>query len=572
MKKLIWVFIWLCFSFTPNVEMVLLPAPTTTLRLISPVYNSLSVTGSFGELRTNHFHAGIDIRAGQGPKGDHIVAAAQGYVSKIIIDSEDLGKSLYITHPNGLVSVYGHLDDFRQDLKEYLRSKQYLEKTYSIELDFKPDQYPVEAGDFVAYMGNTGSSRGKHIHFEIRNSNGDEVWDPLMFGLPVKDSKPPIIRRIKLYGFDDKGVEQSTKILNKSSLLKSNGVVTVSGDVFSIGVDALDQTDASWNWVGIKSIQLYTDGELQYHFSADKWRREDTKYINAHIDYHAKASAKGNFHRCFLLSGNRINLYNTHENDGLVFLEDEKEHRVKLIVGDGSGNYSELNFKIKREAYQAKPPCTRYCEILMYDQPASFNNDEANIIFPEGSVYENIRCELKSYANPSSNGFTQWHGLVPANVPLHHKAEIRLTPQKDIPEMYKDKAYIALKRGKQTINVGGEWEGNELVAYSRAMGPYAIMMDTVAPKASLILPRKRNAKLNSLRFKIYDNISASRDLEDLHYEAYIDDQWVLMEYDKKSATISHKFESWLGKGKHSYKLKVKDQLDNERIYSGQFIL
>ncbi len=566
MKRLVWIFLWLCFAFTPdNTPAVKVPGPLT---LCSPVRNILSITGSFGELRYNHFHGGVDIRSSFGGPGvDDILSAADGYVSKIIIDSEDLGKSLYITHPNGLMSVYGHLQDFREDLKEYIRQKQYETRKFQQELYFTEDQFPVKAGDFVAIMGNSGSSRGKHLHFEIRNAEGEEVWDPLMFGLPVDDSRAPSIHRIKLYGFDLQGQEVSSKVYSGPRQLNNHPVFQVPGEVFSLGIDALDRTDRSWNYTGIKSIQVYVDGELHYHLSLDKWKREDTKYINAHVDHR---TPKGNFHRCFLLSGNQMNLYNTHENDGFIFMNDSTVHQVHVIVGDGSGNYTDLDFGIKKSAYHSKPLSQKFADTLYHNEERKFGDDKASIFFRKGSVYEDLNCEMRTAENKAKNAVSDWYGVVPAQTPIHYPVEVRLAADSRMQELWKDKCFIAMKRGNAITNLGGIWENGQLVARSRYLGMFSIMVDTVAPTLKWLVPKRKKSCLNALRFILNDNIMATRELPDMKVDAFIDGQWVLMEYDKKCKLISYQFEPWLGKGHHNYEVVVSDNLGNTRSYNGSF--
>lgn len=573
MKKCIWVFIWLCFSFKidyasyPNINTI--PA---VFKLVAPVRNELSITGSFGELRNNHFHGGIDIRSARGPQGDDILAAADGYVSKIMIEPDNLGKSLYISHPNGLMTVYAHLHDFRKDLSDYIKSKQYELKSYQQDLHFDPDDFPVKAGDLVAYMGNTGASRGKHLHFEVRNATGDEVWDPLHFGLPLEDNIAPIIRRIKIYGFDEAGQELSSKILSKLQVQKTTTPIDVAGDIFAVGMDAFDRSNNSWTTTGIKSIQVFIDGGLFYHFSADKWKRDDTKYINAHIDYNAKTKAKGQFHRCFLLSGNKMNTYLTVQNDGFFYMSDSLQHEVRLITGDAQGNQSEIEFKIRKRAFKALPKKMLLEDWIYHDQTKLFQTDFASISYPAGSVYEDLNCRLCNQVNPSRLAFSEWTGLRPANAPVHLPAEIRLKASKNIPEHLRKKCFIAIQKGKSVQSIGGQWEDDLLVSHARSLGPFSIMVDTTAPKLSLLLNKKRNAVIrNQLAFRMFDNIPTSREVPAIKYDLKIDGQWVLMEYDKKSNTIRHTFEDWLGKGKHAYEISVRDYLGNEKTYSGNFV-
>lgn len=569
MKRFFWVFICLSFSFKSDHFPFMEVAPS--FMLVAPVTSEMSVTGSFGELRNNHFHAGIDLRAGSGLHGDDILSAADGYISKIIIDSDDYGKSMYIAHPNGMMTVYGHLNDFRKDISEYIKAKQYLNKSFQLELKFDPDDFPVKAGEQVAFMGNTGASRGKHLHFELRNASGEEVWDPFSFGLHLKDEIKPIIRRIKVYGYDVEGDEVSSKVYSKSMIEKNLTTIEIPGDVFSVGLDAMDRSNNSWNYIGIKSIKMMIDGGMFYHYSADKWRTDETKYINAHIDYYAKAAAKGQFHRCFILSGNKMNLYHSLQNDGFFFMSDSMEHEVNLVTGDANGNESEINFKIRKKPFITKVIASQYADVIYHDLEKTFIQENAELKYSAGSVYENLNCELRTFSNTMAMSYSNWVSIFPYSNPVHLKAEIKLKAEKSIPNQLMNKCFMAIKRGASVQSIGGQWNGNYLQSKARSFGPYSIMMDTLAPSIKPILNKKKKFPKGEICFRLSDNIPTAKELPDIYYEASVDGQWVLMEYDKKTSLIRHKFEDWLSLGSHNYEILVRDVLGNQKIYKGSFI-
>jgi len=570
MKKFLWVLLGLCFAFTIDEHPVsIVPG---SIRLEAPVRNAVSISGSFGELRYNHFHHGIDLRS-IGPGGDEILATADGYVSKIIIDAEDLGKTLYITHPNGLVSVYAHLDRFREDIENRIRDKQFQEKLYQVQLDLDPDQLTVKQGEMVAWMGNTGASRGKHLHFELRDHRGEEVWDPLLFGFPIEDNRAPQIHRVKISGYDLDGNEVHHQVYPVKTLAQHGYRIQVPGESFSVSVDASDFTDRSHFRTGIKSIHMRVDGELQYQFVAEKWKRSDTKYINAHIDPGGSGRrGQGRFHRCYLLRGNCLGLYHSNECRGYMVMNDSAEHQVKLLVADASGNSNALDFSLKKTAYQATSRKGLYKDTLFYDQAKTFVGKYSSLTFQDGSVYEDLNCQMKEVANENKASYSGWTGVAPFNAYTHFPVQIKIKPAQTIPESLRSKCFIAQKMGKSYKNVGGIWDGDYLTASNRSMGPYCIMIDTVAPKITMLKPKRKRTTWKALKFKMYDNFTASKEMPDLHYEAYIDQQWVIMEYDKKAALLTYAYEPWLGKGKHEYKILLRDQLGNERTYTGYFVL
>ncbi|MBK8954940.1 MAG: M23 family metallopeptidase [Saprospiraceae bacterium] len=570
MKRILWVILGVSFAFTMDDRTIrVVPG---SIQLAAPVRNDVSISGSFGELRHNHFHAGIDVRSSRGVDGDDILAVADGYISKIIIDAEDLGKTLYISHPQGLVSVYAHLNKFRPDLENIIRQEQINQKQFQVEITFSPGEFPVEQGEFVAYMGNTGASRGKHLHFELRDARGEEVWDPLLFGFPIEDNRRPQIRRVKVTGYDREGHEVYQKIFPRSVLERTTIPFHVPGESFSISVDAMDYTDQSHFVTGIKSLQMDVDGEMHYQFIADKWKRSDTKYINAHIDHGGGKHGRGKFHRCYLLRGNCLGLYDAKACRGFIPMVDSTPHDVKLEVADGSGNSSLLEFKLRKANYIPKLRKSIYKDTIFYDREKNLSGAYASFSFREGSVYEDFHCEVKETPHLHKYAFSGFAGLAPYNGLLHFPLGVRLKPNKKVPEELKSKCVVALKMGKGFMNVGGVWDGEFLKANARSLGPFTIMLDTVAPKLSVLAPKKKSHKWTALKFRISDNFTTSKEMPDLAYEAYIDDQWVIMEYDKKSALLIHRFEPWLSKGKHRYKVLVRDQVGNERVYNGSFVL
>ena len=134
----------------------------------SPLEIPLILSGTFAELRSNHFHSGLDIKTQQ-QSGLKVMAAASGFVSRIKVSHFGYGKALYITHPNGYTTVYAHLQNFNPEIDAYIKHRQYKNESYEIELFPKAGELLVNNGDIVAYSGNTGGSGGPHLHFEIRN-------------------------------------------------------------------------------------------------------------------------------------------------------------------------------------------------------------------------------------------------------------------------------------------------------------------------------------------------------------------------------------------------------------------
>ena len=173
-----------------------------------PLNNKPGIAANFGELRPNHYHMGLDCRTDQ-HENLPVVAAADGYIAKVTIDATGFGRSIRINHPNGLTTLYAHLNDFNPALEKYVTDQQYKQQTWKIELDIPADLFPVKKGQFIAYSGNTGGSQGPHTHFEIRDTKTDKVLNPLLFGMPIPDNVPPQILRLCMYDRNRSVYEQT---------------------------------------------------------------------------------------------------------------------------------------------------------------------------------------------------------------------------------------------------------------------------------------------------------------------------------------------------------------------------
>ena len=198
----------------------------------SPVSGTIRLSGTFGELRPNHLHAGIDIKARDGKIGQSLYAAADGYVSRIKMQSGGYGKVLYIDHPNGYTTVYAHMHEFDKEVEDYVKMMQKEKESFAVELYPEPNQFVFEKGDKVGKLGMSGRSFGPHLHFEIRDTKTEKPINPLLFGINVSDNIPPRIHQLKIYNLNDKRETQKTKTID---LLKNGKKYSVRKDTLTIG-------------------------------------------------------------------------------------------------------------------------------------------------------------------------------------------------------------------------------------------------------------------------------------------------------------------------------------------------
>lgn len=305
---------------------------------ISPVKHKVRLTGSFGELRKNHFHTGIDIKK-YNPAGDSLFAVMSGYISRVRMQSGSYGKSVYITHPNGTTSVYAHLDEYEDHIKNKIQSKQRSLETFEIDYYLPPETLPVSQGDYIGMLGNTGRSTGPHLHFEIRNTKSELAINPQLYDFGVKDNKAPELEKFIIHDLDS-----NFQILDKTILGPSTKKHKAKTNLIGIGFKGYDQMDGLPNKNGIADIKVYEDNRLIYYASYDTISFYEMKYINANIDYEEKVKNNSWYYMCYKLPENRSRNIRKAVNDGLIEINSIKD--IKIVLKDLSGNRNIYDLKI----------------------------------------------------------------------------------------------------------------------------------------------------------------------------------------------------------------------------------
>ena len=255
----------------------------------SPLRIPLLLSGSFAEMRSNHFHGGLDIKT-QGHAGYGVHAAAEGWISRIAVASGGYGNALYVSHPNGYMTVYAHLDRFAEPIASYIKALQYEQETFEVQSFPGKDKFPVAKGQQIAWSGNSGSSAGPHLHFEVRDEQTSEPVNPALWGFDITDTTPPRIYRFKVYA---KGPDSIIRLRDKVSggwrtlgpgedafieLIRQNGSIVLqrvdrieaSGTV-AFGVQTHDFHEGSNNLLGQYRIDLEVDGETLFHSELERF-------------------------------------------------------------------------------------------------------------------------------------------------------------------------------------------------------------------------------------------------------------------------------------------------------------
>lgn len=570
---LIWLFFAIPIQSTNYhyLEDVDSPYPQHDFR--SPLDIPLVLAGTFGELRNNHFHGGLDCKTNR-QENLNIYSIADGFVSRIKVSPSGYGHALYIEHYNGYTSVYAHLNAFEGAIGDYVEQRQYANQNFRIDEKVPPHLLNVTKGQVVALSGNTGSSTAPHLHFEIRDTYTEAAINPLLFGFYVPDAIKPSIRQMALYNFQNGTTPSKPKIYTAKKVngkyTLSTATIKVSTPTVGLGLKAYDKQSGANNLNGIYSIQVFDNGSPIYYFKVERVPFEETRYLNAHIDYCLRKEGRGWMQKCFIDPGNQLSAYRNVVNRGLINLADGGLHSITFEVKDVAGNISRLSTNLQYIAPSeiVLPPTPSYNQNFSYASDNYFERADVKANFSYGSFYTDVPFTYTAKTPTEKGIYSLYHQLHTGKTPVHKYFDVWVKPL-TLPNHLYDKAVIVHQSvtGRKR-SLGGDWEGNFLRAKSREFGKFYIKVDDTPPriKAVNIQNGKVMTKNTQIIMGISDNLSGIAS-----YNAYIDDRWVLMKYDGKSARLRYFFDEQVGKGSHTFRLVVKDGRNNEAIYKAKFI-
>jgi hypothetical protein len=542
-----------------------------------PVDIPIYLSGTFGELRGNHFHTGIDIKT-QGIIGKSILAIDDGWVSRIKVSTSGYGKALYITHPNGYLSVYGHLQMFNDTIQKVVVENQYEKESFEIQLFFEKNELPVKKGEIVAMSGNTGSSMGPHLHFEIRDLRSQNPLNPLLFNsIKINDYYRPKIKLLAIYPVNKSSIidgKNDTVYFDISGWgenhkLKDNPTIKVSGSI-SFGIATYDLMNDIPNKNGVYSGKVYVDDNKVFDIKMDRLSFKTGRYINSLIDYSYYKKSKTRLIRTQVDTNNMFKNYVNVINNGIITIDDTLSHNIRFEISDAYDNFSSLNFSLVgiETSKEIKNEYKKKDGILFrYDNENNISEDGIIAEFPVNTFYQSFYFDYKKMKQDSTT-YSSIYKLHNSFTPVHKYYDLRISFD-SISDSLLSKAYIAYSEdGSDYYYSGGIIDGKALKGKFRKLGYYKVMVDTIPPKIS-----EGNFKegiivtnLGKLSIKISDPDSGIKS-----YRGYLNDNWILMEYDPKNELLVYNFDNNIGKGPSNFRLEVIDNSDNFNNYECSFI-
>ncbi|MFJ1474285.1 M23 family metallopeptidase [Capnocytophaga cynodegmi] len=523
----------------------------------SPLDIPLLLSGNFGELRPNHFHAGVDFKT-QGREGLNIYAIKEGYVSRIKVGAYGYGKALYITHPNGYTSVYAHLQKFAPAIEAYIKKRQYNRKSFEIDAYPKENELVIKKGQVVGLGGNTGSSAGPHLHFEIRDANSNAL-NPLLYGYEIKDNIPPDVYQVMVYPLGKEAQVNQSQLPQVVKLTKqADGSyladkILASGAI-GFGLQSIDKQNDTHHQNGVYKVSLAVNGETHFQYVFDKLSFNEARYINTFIDYQTYVEKKSRVQLLYRTKGNRIStIYTENKNEGQLDVQQNTEYLVTIVAEDIKGNISKISIPVEGKNLDIKEPRPVVSgEVVIAGRDQYFTFDGGNVYFPERTFYEDFLIQIES-----KNDTLTLHNPATA---VHKFFNLSFNNKK-FSEKEAQKVFIARLNEKNKPSAERTIYKNGLfTTRTRNLGRFTLMKDTIAPTLRP-LNFKNNATVtaSTLKVEIKDDLSGVES-----YSATLNGQWILFEYEPKTQTLTFDFSDIDTKKTDTYRLEMiaKDGVGN----------
>lgn len=506
-----------------------------------PVNVTPALSANFGELRSNHFHSGIDFKTEQ-VVNKPIFAIANGYISRISVSPGGYGLALYIDHPaTGHTSVYGHLNSFSKEIAEWVKARQYEMESYTVNLYPDTNELPVKAGQQIALSGNTGGSGGPHLHFEIRDTQSEHPLDPLQYLANIPDTRKPDIRGIAFYPIYNKGIVNGIKTPTRLNIGKdSNGnplglpqTINAWGTI-GIGVKAYDRMNGQSNIYGVRNVRLFVDDKQVFSSSLARFSFSDTRMINTFTDFEDWKNRRSFYMKSFVEPGNTLPFINA-VNSGYIEINEERPYKLRYELEDFAGNVLKYNFTIngKSQPIEHQFACDNS---MFWDVDNNFSQMGFIINIPRNSLYNQICFNYKK--TKTEKYFSDIHQVHDTPVPLHNRAEMWIMLNTDTLENKSNYGVVSINKNGTENWIGGKYgKGGVTATISELGNRYAISCDTIAPTITPVSPETWKSQ-RRISIRLRDNKSGISS-----FRGEINGKFILFKHDIKSTTYTYLFDN-----------------------------
>ena len=528
--------------------------------LNSPIDLPLNLSGTFGEFRSSHFHYGLDVTTNKKP-GYNVYSIDSGSIVRIKVSTSGYGKVLYISHPNGLTSIYAHLKEFSPKIQEYIKAQQYLNKSFSVQKFFNNGEMKVNKGDLIGYTGNTGGSSGPHLHFEIRNTKSQNPINPLSFNYKYDDSNRPIIKSLYVFNEDDSFKKNNSK---KYEIKKINDSLYIADKIIysnkiGIGIEVYDrQSKNNYNRNGVYEVKMFLDSILNFSYKMDKINIDESVFRKIFYDYSLLKTKKKRIQKVYYPPNSKLNFLNHNLSTGIFKSSDKDEKDVLIEVSDWNNNKSYLNFKIEGNTSDFLEKSIDGIEIAT-SQKYLIKKNNSEIEFKKNSFFNNVTLNIK-YQNDTLKIDEDLY-------PLRKLYNIKIFKQVE-DSIIKRQSFIGLINNNGKLSyLKTSNKDNFFSVNSSNLGSFTLSRDSINPeiKALNFSLNKDISNQKTIRLRIYDKTSGIKS-----YNVLINNKWALFEYEPKSNLIFHNIdEGIIENGENKITIKVIDGVGNKAEFKSK---
>lgn len=530
-----------------------------------PLQVPLALAGTFGELRSNHFHSGLDIKTQQ-REGLPVYASAEGFVSRINVAHYGYGKALYIQHPNGYTTVYAHLKNFSPRIEEYIKKLQYQKESYEVEVYPTASELPIERGELVANSGNTGGSGGPHLHFEIRDGE-QRPMNPLMFGIDLEDTRAPLVSGVYVYPTGEEAHVNGSAQRQKLRLIPQQDgsfraeKIEACGEI-GFGINTVDQLNAAPNHNGVYRIETSANGEKLFQANFERFSFAETRHLNQLIDYAYYTKNNSRIQKLFVEPSNPLSIYSNVSNEGYLNVQDSLSYNYTIKVSDFAGNERIVNIPIEgKQRSEIKENPSKITDFFVpAGAGAQFEGNGIDVYIPKNSLYQDAYLDIT---------FEDEKVILHEDIiPIHTNITIGFDVSKYKPED-REQMFIASlnKRNRPNYSTTTK-DGERFTTKTRTFGTYTLARDTQAPRITPVNFRDGQwiSGNKDLKVKISDDLSGINS-----YRATVNGKFILMEYEYKQNLLTHDFsDGVVTDTENLLRIEVVDNVGNTTIFESTF--
>ena len=523
-----------------------------------PLDIPIILSGTFGELRPNHFHAGIDIKT-QGIEGLNVYSIADGYISRIQITHGGNGKALYIKHDNGQSSVYAHLKKFSKKIEKIVKKVQYSKESYTVKIFPKKNEYRITAKEIIGLSGNTGRSTGPHLHYELRD-NKDRPINPMKYKFyKVKDTIPPVISGVYFKNFTKNisGIKYNEASFSKLKIKKINNslfrsdTLKISG-LIGFGVNSYDRMNNTWNKMGLSEIITCENGIKKFDMNLNKFSYEEWRHINNFIDYSTYKKSKFRVQKLYIEENNPLSMYNRELGDGILNINDTNPYVLYSIkLYDYNNNFTEILIPImwvENRKNHIKDQTLKYSYNIERDSIYKIDLKNSTLEISKNTFYHNTKLQIFHIDNVLH--------LDKDTIPLLKPITIKFNLNRYNDSII-DKLYVA----NGNTFVSNKLKGKKIIAKTSVLGDFHIKIDTKAPELNILNLKEDQwaSKMKKIKIKVSDYDSGIK-----KYDAWINNRWILLEFNPSTGILSYDFNDNIinDSARNDLLVKIEDNCGN----------